>query len=292
VLQNGNVLVQGTIRLLDQAVSYDYVEDGSKFDIEYLLINISEKNVKSIEFGYAIHDLTVPEAGEQYTDKALNLVTVTPISNDRVAFYSAASRKQLVVDNELKILCDVTEFADTRLVADNVFLMDTYYDENTKVTTAVNERGEKLATIPYSAEIMENYILYEGDVYNFKMELMLELSQYTVEDETETFMILSKRDSSTYVKTYYYYDPTTKAPVAIQNQNREDFSFNGSAWFGYQISYTNADGDTEYVFYNSENAELSLGQDKTVDLDWWYSDDEESFVILSMDDGTAYIVRK
>ncbi len=294
VLSNGNVLLQKKYVLPDDAISYDYKENGEKIDLVYTIVNLADKSTKDVEFGYVISFVSVYEDWDDLlTEKAPNLIEAYPISNDAV-IYEDAFTKQLITDNDLNILFDATHwFNDMYLFDDGLFLVVTEYDDETEpLVTVVNEKGEKLAQIPYNATLNERYVLYDGKVYNFKMELLLDLSDYTVEVEFDEYAILSAYDEARDKVVYYYYDFRSKAPVELSYQTNENFIVEWSDKFGFEISYTDEEGETKYVFFNYKNVAVTVGDGSNGIYTYLYwEEDEDPILLLVMADDSYYIVR-
>ena len=294
VLSNGNILLQKKYVLPDDAISYDYKEGSDKIDLVYTIINPADKSAKNVEFGYVINTVSIYEDWDDLlTEKAPNLITAHPISNDAV-IYDDAFTKQLIADNDLNILFDATHwFNDMFLFDDGLFLVFTEYDDETEpLVTVVNEKGEKLAQIPYNAEVKQRYVLYDGKVYNFKMEQLLDLSDYEIEIEYDEYAILSAYDEARDKVVYYYYNFRSKAPVELSYQTNEDFTIEWSDTFGFGLSYTNEEGETAYTFFNYKNATVTVGDgSKSIDAYSYEADSEYAVMLLMLEDGSFYIVR-
>ncbi len=117
MLENGNLVVQGQLPLADDAVSYDVLEGGSKFDIVNVLIDPTAKTVTEIEFGYVLADTEPAKSNQayQYTEATPNVVYVYPIVADRIDWNN---EKVLLTDNALKVLYDMDNvFAGRSFVA-------------------------------------------------------------------------------------------------------------------------------------------------------------------------------
>lgn len=281
VLENGNVLIYAAVILPDDAISYDFIQEGNKYDLVYTILNVAEKSVTNVEFGYSIDSKVDAENG--YTAQALNVFKVYPIVNDKI---DTTAPKTLVVDNVLQVLYDSTATtvdADYYLVADGLFLKTTNLDDETFIREIVNEKGERVAYVPINADVRENYIVYNSAIYNFKMEKILDLvdaNDYALEDE---FIIVEKYTDDGYF--YYYYDvvATVLTPVEITGEGIMDVI---TCEFGFAVSYqVDNDGafELKHKLFNADNQFVCdldceneyIGSMQTVRMD----EDSDIFVI-------------
>jgi hypothetical protein len=290
VLNNGNVLVQGELALSSTAVSYDYIQYGSKYDLVYTMIDARAKSEKEIEFGYYINDAYDVESAEILTGKAINAAEVYPIENDRVNY---SRPLVLLVDNDMKVLYDCNSSIDLLscdLVADGLFL-HTISEDDYYVRETVNEKGERVAYIPYNASCHANWVVYEGKLYDYTMKLLFDpaKSGYTVLDGNYamSYMILTKVNEATELVEYYYYTAPATAPIKIEGATAITYY----ADRGFQItrSVEQEDGSfkTVYSYYGEDNVKLFDAETFMVGV----SDVGADAYIVTLFDGSHYIVK-
>ena len=289
-INNGNLLVQACVRLADNAVSYDVLENGAKYDIVYLLINPATKTATEIEFGYYI---VSAEASDKNAD--WNEVVAYPIVNDRVDYNHAL---ELITDKDLKILFNDT-YDNATVVADGIILVSEEISNGLYVNKLINTAGDLIAYVPASASIHDNYIVYDGKLYNFSMQMIFDPAKegYVVNYCLENYLLLSKLVPSvdnpeSLVLEYYYYN------IATKEANKFNFA---------HFYLTNVD-ELYFVVRHDVAVVDNFGETsiKTVYSVFNYNGElifeDTSFVINSykigdgvydfdMDDGSTYIVK-
>ena len=155
MLQSGDVLLQSKVELADDAVNFDILESGYKYDIVYTVLDVHNKKSTEVEFGYYISYVSSLKDSDAYTDKAENIFVVNTIKHNMI---DTNDEKYLIVGNDLTIKCDVTNFCENygELIADGLFLGYLSYD-NTSVYLykVVDLDGNEIA-LPRTAELMGN----------------------------------------------------------------------------------------------------------------------------------------
>lgn len=247
-LENGNVLIQSKVELENNAVSYDLYEYGQKVDVVYTLINVAEKTASNIEFGYYISYVDNDPSEELFTDKALNIATVYPIVENSV---DSNSVKYLIVDNTLQILFDVEsafDYSDTAVVGENLFCLRLTYNYGEFVYEVVNDKGEHVSYIPLIAEMESEYVKLNNKLYNYKMELIVDLADYNNWYIRSEYVILRTDEGE-----LYYLDFSANA--GVKKIELEDAYVVDVYGYGYVLSYLNGDtGNTEYALYNADGS--------------------------------------
>lgn len=185
ILQNGNVLMTAYVRLPDGSVSYDYVNDGKKYDLVYIMINPAEKTATPVEFGYKIVSL-VP-VGEGYKDAAANynVAIVSPVVD---GYINTNIEYRLLVDNDLKVVCELKN--DGRLVADGLYVKRTGFHNGESANELIDVNGNHIRYIgdSYGA----GYIQVGNKFYNYNNELVVDLDEYDRYERNYGYYILTK----------------------------------------------------------------------------------------------------
>lgn len=256
VLENGNVLIYASVQLPYDAVSYDYVDEGNKYDLVYVILDVVQNKTTEVEFGYQIVAAYDEETiATYYTSQALNVFYVYPIVNDRIDMMNGM---ELVVDNTLTVLYNCFDVlpelnGENYRLTDNLFLKTTWYDDINYICEVVDEKGEKVAYVPVGAFINENYISYDNKIYNFKMEELIDLDDYNGSDVYDSFAILSTYDEETFETTYYYYAIGTTEDDLVKLDGIANIN---SCEAGFMLTYAEeVEGlmTTTHLFYNAEN---------------------------------------
>ncbi len=287
VLANGDLLIQGIVTLADDAVSYDIVLEGKKIDIRYVLVDISELNAKSVEFGHIIGGVVPKQDDDGYTDKVQNLFMVICLENQRV---DLNGMKYLVVDNDLTVKAELTDYMDqgSELIADGLVLTHTVYG-NTSVDLRVIKdlTGEsKDVRIPYGATVYGTYIVYEDEVYDLGMKNLGagKADGYNTYFRGEDYMLLYKITDEGWVQYYFFNPSRNRSPVALA----DGITMGSTYECFFEISYTEgsgADSKRVYEIFNSQNKSLNVS-DWSV---WNVAPLEESGWVIYLNNGENYI---
>lgn len=224
VLQNGNYLVQYVVELANNAVSYDYKENGDCYDIVYVIVDPAAKTSTEVEFGYYIED---SYENDNATDKALNMFEVVTVKGGYLY-----EDKILVVDNQLNVLCELKANVagqtspSYNLVANNLAIVEIKMGD-TYVSAVVNDKGEIKAYLPANYTAYDGYIEIDDVLYNYDLTVKFDYKKdgYVIVDEGSKYWILTKTEKvmveevETNVTKTYFYNPSLAAPVEIQLKN-------------------------------------------------------------------------
>ena len=280
VLENGNVLLQSEMTLPRNAISYDFTMEDEKFDLVYTVLDPVAKTAKNVEFGYYIYDLSAAN-DITYTAEAKNIAYVAPLVNDVIS----SQRKYFILNNDLTVAADITDFVDYQQVSDNVYLKYEDIGTSSYAIYLVDVNGTRLSYLPYAADIKNNYVLYDSTAYNFKMEKLMDLTPYSLLWEAPEYMIFSLFNEATATTEYYYYNGTTAAPVKLTEHPApfDEFSYE----FGYMTATTDlVTGVTTTSFYNVNNQKINCGTQMPSIVTVY-----ENVVVFMMTDGT-YVIAK
>ncbi len=267
-LSDGDLLIQAVRPLLYNAVSYDFLSDGNKYDLIYIIIDISERSAEETEFGYYVNSAAALDRRCGYTDAAKNLFGVFEIKNDLIEL---DNERHFIVQNDLSISCDITEFYDEerRLVGDDLFF-GYGFDEGADrgCYDLENSAGEVIARLPEGAEFMGNYIFYDGDIYDLDMRLSIDCGDadgYYMYHLGYEFMLLYKLSDDPDRETgivYYFYNPDINdAPVEFD----EEVHFYRAEEPFFEIGYIERTESGARIVYEILNARYeSVLQSRTI----------------------------
>ncbi len=287
MLQNGNVLLQAYVQLADNAVSYDVLSDGDKYNIDYIMINPKDKTTTAVEFGYEIQDVQAMTKDMVtlfgVTSKVENYFEVYPIVNSRV---DTNNLMRLFVTNALDISFDYGAFVpemgdDMVLVADNRFATTVYLDEFTSIDYLYDETGKKLSVVPNTALWYDTYILVDNIVYDYSMKPLLDIEKngYDLVSACENYLILEKEGVA------YYFDSQSDTPLPLYN-DENSYLVNFTECY-FTVVRVDDEGDRLYTLY-ANNGEVIGTFDKHVEDCLFESDD---IIRLIFNDGSTIFVK-
>ncbi len=248
MLENGSVILQGELPLPNDAVSYDFIEYGEKYDLIHVLLDPVARTTKEIEFGYVINNVAFDRYTYSYygcTDKVANVVDVYAIVDDRI---DDNNDKTLFTDNTLKVLYDLDNAFDGRTftpIGNGLFCV---YEPLTASYEIYNAAGEHVSVGPDS--ISSGYFYYDNGVWydltGKKLAAEAEgaemvLNGYNAYSETSyaIFKITEGADV-----TYWYYGG--KGLVKIDLANITDIT---TTEYGFVVTHT-VEGADQYTLYN------------------------------------------
>lgn len=297
VLGNGNVLIQTRVRLANDAVNFDVLMNGSKYDLVYTLVDVQSKEAKTVEFGYDIQRAESLTKSGIYVDEAQNLFVVYPIKNDRI---DTNDEKYLIVDNDLTIKCDVTDFVNKNgiLIADGLFLGELSYENTSISLDKIFDLAGKEITLPSSAVICGNYIIYKNAIYNFEMNLLLDPykdNAYMHVEYRDTYVLLTKEivdEEFNVTYAYYYFDPSAQDATPMKFASNSIIVNNNDDLFvlRYEVVATGDDG-LEHIVYRYEVRNEKNQVILTTDSYVWNSVNMGDYVVIYLSNGEVYIAK-
>ncbi len=260
VLDNGNMLVQYWKGLPDEAVNYDVLDSGIKYDIVQVIINPTTQEMTAVEFGYIFEQ--AGSAAEKYNDNAKNVVILSPIEDKTV---NASAKFEAVIDADLNILYahkatlvgqDISDF---EYKAANVYETTVDYSDTVSVTVLVDGEGKEICKVPTSATSILGLPKVNGKVYSADMATVLfDEKDYGSIDRTLNgkWVIYKKvtpgEGDASATTEYFYFNANMTAPAKLAGD------FYTSAWgtAGTFIVEVEVEEATKYEIYNANNEKL------------------------------------
>lgn len=296
VLNNGNILVQAYVELAADSVNFDVLAGGDKYDIVYTLIDVKNKQIRNVEFGYYIQRAYSLKGSDTFTGKAENMFVVYPINNDRL---NTNDEKHLIVDNDLTINCDVTDFVEKNgsLIADGLFLGKHSYQNSSIYLDKIFGLDGKEITLPASAILKDNYIIYRNAIYSLEMQLLLDPfkdNAYTYVDYRDSYVMLTKEivdEDFNITYEYYYYDPSVKDATPVKFADNATIVGNNDSLIVLEIEYYVMEEGTERLEYRYEVRNAKNQFLFTDNSPVWYFNNCESYVEIYLDNGDIYIAK-
>lgn len=252
-LSNGNILVQYKVELPNSAVSYDLLEDSTKYDVVYVIIDAAEKKATAVEFGYWIEEVYVNDGSNPlFTDKVENVFTVKSIENGVMA----DNERTLVVGNDLSILCEIKIKTNATLVDKGLYAQTFNFNNAETVIELVDINGAHKGYITNNGKYGYGY-KYEGTrYYNYSNELLIDLSDYTSLRSEPAYRILSKEvadtvdPSLTITKYFYYANGSAESAMQIIGDSGKNYNIIGVYGFnGFVVSYSEGEGTEAKTVY-------------------------------------------
>ncbi|MGM9643903.1 MAG: hypothetical protein ACI3X1_02335 [Eubacteriales bacterium] len=263
LLANGNMLVQYKIELPYAAVSYDLLEDSTKYDVVYVIIDAAAKKANAVEFGYWVEAANINDGSNPlFTDKVENVFTVKSIENGVMA----NNMRTLVVGNDLSILCEVMIDTNATLVDKGLYAQRFVFNNNETVIELVDINGVHKGYITNNGQYGYGYKFEGTKYYNYSNELLIDLSGYTGLRSEAAYRILSKDvedtvdPALTVTKYFYYANGSAESTMQFIGDSNKNYIFNGIYDFdGFVVSYTegeDAESKTVYELRDINNKVL------------------------------------
>ena len=215
VLPNGNIFVQYSKALDDNAESFDIEIEGVKFDVIQHLYNVKTGAVSELELGYVVVDDIYDSDSTEFAIKNEENFIVEAVKYTKGGSYSETSASSiLVLKGDFELVAELPEIIENqtgmpKFVALNKDIVSTKFagvDRNYNVLVSADGNYELL---PYGVNFGKTTFRYDGETciyttgsYN---EFSTPFENYSV---LTTFnggtTSLLKAKNSNYVKFYYY----------------------------------------------------------------------------------------
>lgn len=224
ILNNGDILVQYTLRLDDMAKKYDIFEvseagAAEKYDLVSLVIKASNGNEKEVDLDYIIEFLSPnyelydeEDENNMFTSKFQNLARVSYIVDGRIDETSV--RADIVTMDNKGAIKNSVKIADAQIadlpapVSSGVYAARTTYG-----IALVNARGKVIKAMNNTAiSIRGDYIVSDTMIYNFNME-----SVYNLKENKAT--VIGEIGSTLYIEAEN--NETSTVIMAIRDGNPE-----------------------------------------------------------------------
>ncbi len=266
LIDNSRVLLQASVKLLNNSVSYDYINNGDKYDLVYVVIDPTAKTNTEVEFGYYINDAEDWSEGE----KTLNYIEAYPIVNDRIDYNNLLT---LITDKDLKITY-ATAKDNFYFVNETTLLVYEEISLGLTVKKLVNAAdGKLIAYVPDSAIVYDEYIYYDHTFYDFTMTAILDLEKegfnipgtYQINDRyallTKVIPAPTIENPLETVVEHYIFTANGATKLDIPNFNSfvgdiREYGFIASRNVAAINEFGNPVLNTVYTLYNAEGKEI------------------------------------
>lgn len=277
LLANGNVVIQYVKELPEDAIEYDFYEDGTKYLLTTIIFDIADESTKEMEFDYAIE--AVVDASNSDVDgifvegKLTNVARVYPIVDQSVDYNDDT---YLNLDNDLGVINEMDKVITAQsdlpmLIANNRFRV--YNKANQSFL--LNEKGEVIGEIT-GANYNYELGLFEknGKYYDLDLKLVFDSNeiQYNYYTGTSYYTVYTdtKLVDDEYVTTYYLLNGVNMTKLDIP-KNATNLNFYDK-YFYYTYSVEGSDGSYKrYTAYRNINGELIHTVELTADSYYTHS---------------------
>lgn len=225
LLANGNVLIQYTFNLPDDAKKYDYFENSRKKSVKTYLWRADKKSVSEIDLDYVVNTV-IPITEEDRKEekettgivtsrKIDNLAMVSPIQNGRLQ-----AARMIVLQNNGSVKYDLSKMFKGIVAAPFPVAKDVFsYITRDGQSFCVDKKGKLLGNISGAEATNEKFLLADGKVYDRSFTLLFsyEAEGYTLEQLYSDCIIFRKKGE------YIRYDGSSKTKLDIQSADTVDF---------------------------------------------------------------------
>ena len=296
VLGNGNVLVQYSVRLLDEATEYDYIQTNSttnlveKYDLVTEIFEVETKNVTALDVDFLVAslensntnvnfedryvgDVTIGE-GEEAVVVAVNLATIQYIENGFISQYPVLA----IVNNDGEIVEELTNkfgknTSRVRLIGDNRFVVA---DTLSLDYSLANEKGEILGVVSSLNGATESFLIKDRYVYDFDLNLVYTLAyNESIANTTTDALVISRTDRETLVDSvtgiettatvvsYWLLAEGSTTPVMIANGKTTQMEECDDDYYCIKVNST--ESITTYRYYSYDGNLLHESSVKLVE---------------------------
>lgn len=261
LLENGKLLVQGTVELDALTEKYDIYEDGTKYDLLTIIVDLEKGESKEIDFEYVIDNITpITDSEREYAgikDSVVNLVTIYPIEDKRV---NENKCRIATIDNngKVKLIEEINgmNIEDIELVATNRWWIST----DAGVEYLINEKAEIIGEVT-KATWLANYLDCNGRLYDLDLDVILDYTeeQLSVIEEFDNSILFRNRDDEVIL-----FANGQKTTLAAKDSKRE-YSTMFDCYGYFAIIDSSDESNVKTELYNSAgNNILTLSENGSV----------------------------
>lgn len=265
VLDNGNLFVQYTVKLPEDASEYDLFDEDVKYEFHTVLVDVAKKSEKALDIdahvqpytGTALRDIE----GTQFAESIENFAIVTPIIDKKMA-ENANYIYAALLSNDGKL--EKIEFVDNQgsslptMIAENLYYLVTHDG-----AVLLNEKGEVVKTLNSGLRHVGDYFVGTRAIYDLELNEIYDFADndaslmgtvgdsiFIKQNSKKGYDILLLNDELDLESIYTYKNSTKEEKRAV-------FTFESK--FGYTI-YDPETKVTEYFDANGESfKEMKIG---------------------------------
>ena len=267
ILNNGDIFAQYTYELADDAEKYDYIEDGTKYDLTTVIVDAKtgkEKEIKadfvaiSIMPNEKLYDEDADKADNVYTNKFENIAYIVRIENQRVDTDSYRNVDIVLFGNNGKPGASLRSFDEqgegfpTKIGEDRYLVTLKTGDKY-----IINSKNKIIASISSGTLSRKaGFFVGEKAVYNTDLEAVYDLkaNEATVLDSVGDTLFVKKELADDSYEIISLRGTEQKSVLTVtKDDNKEFFTVSN---IGYGIRVTDDKGVTSYTYYNVAGTEL------------------------------------
>lgn len=267
VLNNGDIFAQYTYELADDAEKYDYIEDGTKYDLTTVIVDAKtgkEKEIKadfvaiSIMPNEKLYDEDADKADNVYTNKFENIAYIVRIENQRIDTDSYRNVDIVLFGNNGKPGASFRSFDEqgeglpTKIGEDRYLVTLKTGDKY-----IINSKNKVIASISSGTLSRKaGFFVGEKAVYNTDLEAVYDLkaNEATVHGSVGDTLFVKKELADDSYEIISLRGTEQKSVLTVTKDDNKEF-FTVSK-IGYGIKVTNDKGVTTYTYYNAAGTEL------------------------------------
>lgn len=263
IFNNGDVLAQYRVTLAEDAVFYDFIEDGVKYDLVSKIITAKGK-VKNVNLDYVVLNLApncfyydAESDNNEFTDDFDNFAVIAKIDNKRID-NTEMNRDVVLMSNSgaIQKSCKIVDGQTTELpekIAADLFMVDTSYGY-----AMVNAKGEVQFQITNTdIQVYGEYIIATNAIYNLSFTKIYDLGENDAE-------IIAKFNDTIFVKageedeySILSFGNGGNQRTVFTYDDEEETHFELVSGIGYVIIERNEKKDTvEYEYFAVNGASL------------------------------------
>ena len=260
VLSNGNIFIQYSKALPEDATEFDYYSNGTymtqKYDLTSLIFDVETKTEKVLELDYLVQTLVNEVTAEEQwnkifaKDKLHNLAIyyniVDKMINNNDPVIADMSDTMLTIGYLAEEVAGQKEFAE--LIADNRFIVT---DEVSGKDYLINEKGAVIGDVSAGDfNSVPGYIIKDNKLYDFDLKVVFDAEsiEYTGFNGREDYSLFydTNYDADDKATTTYYIfnNASMKQLVVPKGVATSDFSCYDN-YFYYEYEET-VDSTTKY----------------------------------------------
>ena len=267
VLNNGDVLIQYSNVLDEEAKEYDYYQSANtetvKYDLVTLVMKAKNGNVKDIDMKYFVSHVEPnhwlydeEDDNNKYNDSFDNIAYIHPIVNQRIDDSEAAQDVVLMSDKgkikkSLKLVDGQKAVLPTKL-ADDVYMVEMLNGGY----ALVNIDGDILKMINSGArmQLMGQYLVTDKNIYDFDLEVIYDLKENDAG-------VLGVVDGVLFVQAGDYEDDEFSVYSFCDGEKKTVYTYSADAeendqFYMTKMGYVLIDSEGSHVYYNAYGKEL------------------------------------
>ncbi len=296
VLNNGNVLVQYSVTLDEDAKDFDIYDEDGKYDLVTKIIT-PKGNVKNVNLDYIVmyvmsnydlYDEAEEKEDNEFTNKFQNIAVIAKIENQQVDT-SVEGLDYVLMNNSGKAqqslkLVEGQAGAPVK-IGDDLYAVETVYGE------AVIKGNGKIKFTFTNDEVMKigSYFVTEYAIYDLDFEKVYDLTEEDVafdESVGDTVFVKEGDDDKYSIIAFCNGEKETVYSYDKESATNKEFEYTD---FGYLI--TDKEAEKPYTYYTANGEKLMNTVEKFIPVAEGY---DGAMIVSVVEDGAVnyYLLTK